>query len=91
MTILKVLAGKALKGAIQQGSIGGIEAAPLARTWRWRKNIGVKGGPAGQGSNGTGLGIERHDRPLAHPIEGPLCRLLQGQVQGEPQILASLS
>ena len=82
---------KALEGAIQQGRIGGIEAAPLAGTRRRRKNIGVKGGPAGQGPNCSGLGVERHDRPLAHPVEGALCSLLQRQVQGEPQVLASLS
>ena len=82
---------EALEGAIQQGRIGGIEAAPLAGTRRRRKNIGVKGGPAGQGPNCSGLGVERHDRPLAHPVEGALCSLLQRQVQGEPQVLTSLS
>ena len=81
---------KPLKGPIQQGRLRGIEAGPLAAGGAIGKQIGIKRGPAGDRPNGTGLGIHRHDRPLANAIEGPLRRLLQGQIQGEAEIVAGL-
>ena len=68
---------KSLKGPVQQRRIWGIKAGPLAAGGAIGEHIGIKGGAAGNGPNRTGLGVHRHNRPLADAIEGPLRRLLQ--------------